>query len=313
MSYQSQISDMSPRERLAQRATAVIGLLTLLSLGFTVWLGLFITPPDEFMGNLVRLVYVHPPIAWVMFIAYGVAFLSTLLYLWPRTRDLRFDRLAGASSEVGVVFTGLTLISGSIWGRPTWGTWWTWDPLLTTTALLFVMYLGYLALRQLPGDPDARAKRSAIGGLIAFIDVPIVYFAVLWWKSIHQAPTVLDPLTGKTYIHGSMAYTLLLGFVAFTLLFIYLVAKRYRLAGLKDRYESFLLGEAIEDRKREAMPDLSGVYPDSVGNAGAIDVPGQKKRFSDPNVSVGYDAGLRPDQTDDYQKIGLQNNTGADA
>ncbi len=236
----------------AETATKIIGVLALLSLIATVWLGLFVTPPDQFMGNLVRLLYVHPPIAWVMFVAYGVAFLSTLLYLWPRTRDLRFDRLAGASSEVGVIFTGLTLLSGSIWGRPTWGTWWTWDPLLTTTALLFVMYLGYLALRRLPGDPETRAKRSAIGGLVAFIDVPIVYFSVLWWKSLHQAPTVLDPVTGKTYIHGSMAYTLLLGFVAFTLLYVYFVAKRYRLERLKYLYDRVLLDEAIQERKREA-------------------------------------------------------------
>ncbi|MCL5048001.1 MAG: cytochrome c biogenesis protein CcsA [Firmicutes bacterium] len=270
MSEENRMTAVSLREKRAQKATTVVGILAAISLVATVWLGLFITPPDEFMGNLVRLLYIHPPIAWVMFIAYGVSFLSTLLYLWPRTRDLRFDRLAGASSEVGVLFTGLTLISGSIWGRPTWGTWWTWDPLLTTTALLFVMYLGYLALRQLPGDPDVRAKRSAVGGLIAFIDVPIVYFSVLWWKSLHQAPTVLDPTTGKTYIHGSMAYTLLLGFVAFTLLFIYLLAKRYRLAGLKDVYERLSLQEAIEERKLEATAGQSA-YENAVSAYGPKD------------------------------------------
>ena len=169
------------------------------------------------MGNLVRLLYVHPPMAWVAFLAFGVASLASLLYLWPRTRAEHFDRLAGASAEVGVVFTGLTLVSGSIWGRPTWGAWWVWDPLLTTTALLFVLYLGYLALRRVPGDFHVRARRSAIGALIAFVDVPIVYFSVEWWRSLHQAPTVLNPTTHKTYVHGSMAWTLLLGFVSFTL------------------------------------------------------------------------------------------------
>jgi heme exporter protein C len=229
-----------------------IGACGLIGLGFTVWLGLWVTPPDEFMGNLVRLLYVHPPIAWVMFLAYGVAFCSSLAYLWPRTRSLALDRLAGASAEVGVVFTGLTLVTGSIWGRPTWGTYWTWDPLLTTTALLFVLYLGYLALRQVPGDAEVRARRSAIGALIAFIDVPIVYFSVIWWKSLHQAPTVLDPVTGKTYVHGSMAWTLLLGFVSFTLVFVWLVAHRYRLAVLRDREDDEGLEAAIAERRAEA-------------------------------------------------------------
>ena len=124
-----------PSERVAV-ALRVLGVASLVGVVATVWLGLFVTPPDEFMGNLVRLLYVHPPMAWVAFLAYGVASLASLLYLWPRTRSERFDRLAGASGEVGVVFTGLTLVSGSIWGRPTWGVWWVWDPLLTTTALL---------------------------------------------------------------------------------------------------------------------------------------------------------------------------------
>ncbi|MCL5048627.1 MAG: cytochrome c biogenesis protein CcsA [Firmicutes bacterium] len=275
---------ISEHSKRAEKTTKIIGGMALISLVLTVWLGLFVTPPDEFMGNLVRLLYIHPPIAWVMFVAYGVAFLSTLLYLWPRTRDLRFDRLAGASSEVGVVFTGLTLISGSIWGRPTWGAWWTWDPLLTTTALLFVMYLGYLALRRLPGDPETRAKRSAIGGLVAFIDVPIVYFSVLWWKSLHQPPTVLDPVTGKTYIHGSMAYTLLLGFVAFTLLYIYFVAKRYRLDRLKYLYDQVLLDEAIQERKNEASSSANHVAGEDL-LVGASSFDDRGSLFSEVNTS----------------------------
>ena len=232
------------------------------ALAATVWLGLWVTPPDRYMGNLVRLLYIHPPIAWVMYLAFGVAFLSSLAYLWPRTRDLRFDRLAGAAAEVGVVFTGLTLVTGSLWGRPTWGTYWTWDPLLTTTALLFVLYLGYLALRRVPGEPAARARRSAIGALVAFVDVPICYFSVLWWKSLHQAPSVLDPATGKTYVHGSMAWTMLLGFVSFTLAFAWLVARRYRLAGLAAREERDGLAVALAERRAEGEgPAATGTVP----------------------------------------------------
>jgi heme exporter protein C len=233
----------------ADLALRLLGVTALVSVAATVWLGLWVTPPDEFMGNLVRLLYIHPPSAWVAFLAFGVSALGSLLYLWPRTRSLAFDRLAGASAEVGVVFTGLTLVSGSIWGRPTWGTWWTWDPLLTTTALLFVLYLGYLAVRAVPGDAHVRAKRSAVAALIAFVDVPIVYGSVSWWRSLHQAPTIA---VGHTYVHGSMAWTLLLGFVAFTLVYAWLVAHRYRLFGLQEREETEGLEVALAERRAEA-------------------------------------------------------------
>ena len=239
-----------PGER-ANHVLRGLGVVALSGVAATVWLGLFVTPPDEFMGNLVRLLYIHPPMAWVAFLAFGVASLSSALYLWPRTRSAHFDRLAGSSAEVGVVFTGLTLVSGSIWGRPTWGAWWVWDPLLTTTALLFVLYLGYLALRRVPGDFHERARRSAIGALIAFVDVPIVYFSVEWWRSLHQAPTVLNPTTHKTYVHGSMAWTLLLGFVAFTLVYVWLTAHNYRLAALRDRQEAEGLEAALRERRAE--------------------------------------------------------------
>lgn len=229
----------------------VVGFLALIGMVATVWLGLFVTPPDVFMGNLVRLIYIHPPLAWVAFIAYGMNFLASLAYLWPRTRHLRWDRLAGASAEVGVLFTGLTLVTGSIWGRPTWGTWWTWDPLLTTTALLFVLYLGYLALRRVPDEPGLRARRCAIAALIAFVDVPVVYFAVLWWKSLHQAPTVLNPTTHKTYIHGSMAWTLLLGFVSFTLTYVWMVMVRYRLEHSEGNLREENIAESLRARQLE--------------------------------------------------------------
>lgn len=235
--------------RRAELAIRALGAVSLIGIALTVWLGLYVTPPDEFMGNLVRLLYVHPPMAWVAFLAFGVAALASLLYLWRRTRSVVFDRLAGASAEVGLVFTGLTLVSGSIWGRPTWGAWWTWDPLLTTTALLFVLYLGYLAVRAVPGEPHQRARRAAIACLIAFVDVPIVYGSVTWWRSLHQAPTIT---VGKTYVHGSMAWTLLLGFLSFTCAYVWLLAHRYRLAALHDLEEGEGFERALAERRAEA-------------------------------------------------------------
>jgi heme exporter protein C len=177
-----------------------------------------------------------------------MAFLASLGYLWPRTRSLALDRLAGASAEVGVVFTALTLVTGAIWGRPTWGAWWVWDPLLTTTALLLVLYLGYLAVRAIPGEPEVRARRSAVAALIAFIDVPVVYFSVEWWKSLHQQPSLT---AGKNYVHGSMLYTLLLGFVAFALVYAWLVGHRYRLAARIDAGEREALQRDLAARQAE--------------------------------------------------------------
>jgi heme exporter protein C len=232
-------------------AISATGAFALIGIAATVVLGLWVTPPDQFMGNLVRLLYIHPPMAWLAFLAYGVSFAASLCYLWPRTRSLVFDRLAGASAEVGVVFTGLTLVTGSIWGRPTWGAWWVWDPLLTTTALLFVLYLGYLALRRVPGDPEVRARRSAIAALVAFIDVPIVYFSVYWWQSLHQRPSILNPTNRQTYVHGSMAWTLLLGFLSFTAAYVWLVAHRYRLATMEDQEGDVDLEVALTERRAE--------------------------------------------------------------
>ena len=106
---------------------------------------------------------------------------------------MRWDALAGSSAEIGVVFTALTIVDGSLWARPVWGIWWTWDARLVTTAVLFFLYLGYLALRRVPGGAHTRARRSAIVAVIAFADVPVVHLSVIWWRTLHQQPTVLNP------------------------------------------------------------------------------------------------------------------------
>ena len=201
--------------------------------------------------NLVRLVYVHPPIAWVaLYLAFGVAAVSSILWLWPRTRSRFWDRLAVSAVEVGIVFTALTLITGSIWGRPTWGLWWTWDARLTSTALLLVLLLGYMAVRRVPADPDSRARRSAVVALVTAVDVPIVHFSVDWWHTLHQGATVLNANLSPT-IHGSMAWTLLLGFVAFTLLFAWMLAIRYRVELLSEHLADSELDMALQERWAE--------------------------------------------------------------
>jgi heme exporter protein C len=235
---------------LDRRVTTALGVGTLVSLIVLVVLGLFVAPPDDVQSDAQRLMYVHVPAAWLAYLAFGVTALASALYLWPRTRSLVWDRLAGASAELGVVFTGLTLVLGMLWGRPIWGVWWVWDARLVTTTVLFFLYLGYLALRRIPAAPDARAKRSAIAALIAFVDVPIVHFSVEWWRTLHQEGTVFNRDL-ETNIHGTMAFTLLWGVLAFTLLYAYLLSRRYELAALEEQLDERELELAIAERTGE--------------------------------------------------------------
>ncbi len=229
----------------------IVGIVALAATTITVWLGLWVTPPDQVQGDLVRLVYIHPGLAWVaLYLAFGLAAAASLLYLWPRTRSLFWDRLAASAVEVGVVFNVCTLISGSIWGRPTWGVWWAWDARLTSTAVLLILFLGYMALRRVPAEPEVRAKRSAFVALFAAVDIPIVHFSVLWWKTLHQGATVLNPNLSPT-IHGSMAWTLLLGFVALTLVFVWMLLVRYRIGVLEDWLGVGELDVALRERQAE--------------------------------------------------------------
>ena len=244
----------------------VVGALALVSTAATVWLGLWVTPPDAVQKNLVRLVYLHPPIAWVaLYLAFGLSALASLLYLWRRTRSMFWDRLAASSVEVGVVFNALTLATGMIWGRPTWGVWWTWDARLTSTALLLVLFLGYLALRRVPADPEVRARRCAVAALIAFVDVPIVHFSVIWWQTLHQGATVLNANLSPT-IHGSMAWTLLLGFIALTLVFVWMVGVRYQIEVLADRTGAERLEVSLAERWAEGELESSTAGGNGHGN-----------------------------------------------
>jgi heme exporter protein C len=246
-------------------AVRALGIAALLSVAATVWLGIWVTPPDQVQHDLVRLVYVHPPLAWIaLYLAFGIAGVSSVLWLWSRTRSPLWDRLAASAVEVGAVFTALTLVTGSIWGRPTWGVWWAWDARLTSTALLLVMLLGYLALRRVPADPETRARRCAVAVLVAAVDVPIVHFSVVWWRTLHQGATVLNADLSPT-IHGSMAWTLLLGFVAFTLVFAWMLAQRLRIETLREALEEGALDRALDERRAEGRPPPAhDVTPEAV-------------------------------------------------
>lgn len=228
-----------------------LGPAAVLLVALTVWLGLWVTPPDQVQGNLVRLLYLHPALAWVaLYLAFGLAALSSALYLWPRTRADRWDLLAASAVEVGVLFLTLTLVTGMLWGRPTWGVWWTWDARLTSTALLDILFVGYLALRRVPAEPHVRARRCAVLALLSFLDVPIVHFSVEWWNGLHQQDSVLN---GPLKIHGSMLAALLLSFVAMTLVFVWMVKKRYEIAIKDAAREQLELELALAERRAEGV------------------------------------------------------------
>ena len=235
-------------KQLAQR---LLGPVTLVSLALTIWLGLVVTPPDKVQGNLARLVYVHPAVAWVaLYLSFGTATIASVLYLWPRTRSATADRVAHSAMEVSLVFIALTLITGSIWGRPTWGVWWAWDARLTSTAILGLLAVGYLALRRANDDPELRAKRSAVFAVLSAINVPIIHFSVLWWKTLHQGATVFTA-NRTLLIHGIMAWTLLISFVAFSLAYCWLLRARYRLEVARETLGASAIDDALAARVLE--------------------------------------------------------------
>ena len=219
-----------------------------------MWLGLWVTPPDKVQGNLVRLVYLHPPIAWVaLYLAFGTAALASLLYLWRRTRSLFWDRLAAAAVEVGVVFTALTLITGSIWGRPTWGVWWTWDARLTAPLCCWSCSSATWPCAGCRPTPTCGPSGARWPPWWPSCDVPIVHFSVVWWQTLHQGATVLNANLSPT-IHGSMAWTLLLGFVALTLVFVWMVCVRYRIEVLRDAIGDEELEVSLQSAGPRATP-----------------------------------------------------------
>jgi len=215
---------------------SVPGWLAALLFGATVAVGLVIVPADAAQGDVQRIMYIHVPSAWLAYVAFFVTLIAGLLYL--RRRDLRYDRVAAASAEIGLVFTGITIVTGSIWGKATWGKWWDWDPRLTTTAILFVIYAGYLLLRQSLVDRRRRARLAAILGTIAFLNVPVVHFSVLWWRGLHQPPTVIRP--GDPTIDHILLIELLASVLSFTLVYLWLLRRRVDLEAVRDTAEAAL-------------------------------------------------------------------------
>jgi len=221
------------------RLGKLAGLVALPCLAAGVYLGLVWAPPDAMMGNAQRIMYVHFP-SWIATaLGYVTAFVCSILYLAGRRE--KFDYLAQAGVEVGVLFNTTGLITGSIWGRPTWGVWWTWDPRLTTTAIMLIIFVGYLLVRAFLEDLDARARVGAVVAIVGFVTLPVVYFSVRWWRTLHQpqsSPSTVDP---------RMVVALRVMMITFALIASYLMSRRYELARLEAAAERLEVEPGVRD------------------------------------------------------------------
>ena len=201
---------------------AITGIMMLVDL----YLIFMVAPTDSVLGHVQRVFYFHVPIAIMSFLAFFVVFIGSLMYLIKRTP--KWDAVAHASAEVGVVFVTLALLTGIIWARPVWNTWWTWEPRLTTTMILWLIYVAYLMVRSYAPSQSKGAIYAAVVGIIGFIDVPIVYYSVVWWRSIHPSP-VVGPFAQSDALDGTMALILLYSLITFIFFFAYMIVERMEL------------------------------------------------------------------------------------
>ncbi len=207
------------------RATAVLEAALVMWMAVAVAMIFFYAPTESKMGIVQKIFYFHVPLAWNAFLGFLIVFIASFRYL--ATRDPKWDARALAAAEVGVLFTTLVLITGPIWAKPVWGIWWTWDARLTLTLVLWLIYMGYLMLRRYVESPDRRATLAAIVGVAGFIDVPLVYFAIRWWRTQHPQPVIMG---GEgSGLDPKMATTLWVCSAAFLLLFTVLLRRRVAL------------------------------------------------------------------------------------
>ncbi|MDH4170415.1 MAG: cytochrome c biogenesis protein [Acidimicrobiia bacterium] len=238
---------MSTRPSTGSTVTRVIGIAALIALALLLCAAFWWSEPDAQQGDAVRLFYLHVPVAILEYVAFIIAGVGSVMYLWKRS--VFGDVMAHAAAEVGVVFCALTLITGSLWGRPTWGTYWDWgDVRLVTTLILLLLFVGYLALRQVPGDRHTRSKQAAIVALVALIDIPIINRSVEWWanRTLHQRSTLIE---GK--IEDINAFATFLGFLACGLVLSWFLVHRFRVAWLEREVATHGLERALSERRAE--------------------------------------------------------------
>ncbi len=212
--------------RAIERLDGLLAVLVFAGMTLALYMALIGAPTERTMGDIQRIFYFHVPAAVTGFTAFAVNFAASLLYLARRRPG--WDALALASAEVGILLFGMVLVTGPIWAKPVWFVWWTWSPRLTTSFILVLLYAAYLVVRKSFEDPDRRAKVAAVFGVVAFLDAPLVWFSIRWWRDIHPSP-MLE--TGG--LASSMRPALWVCLAAFGLLFLYLLRRRYRLESMR--------------------------------------------------------------------------------
>lgn len=213
------------------RWTTITGVVSVVLLLVATYMAFIYAPTDATQGNAQRIFYVHVPMAWLAYMAYVVLFIGSVGYLWKRSPA--FDRMARSAAELGFLFTTLVLITGAIWGRPIWGTWWQWEARLTTTLVLWFIYLGYFMVRSFAGEPQSAARLASVLAIIGAIDIPIIHMSVRWWRTLHPEPIVIN--TGGPNLPDSMLVTLIVSFVAFTALYAHLMLQKMQIETARDR------------------------------------------------------------------------------
>jgi heme exporter protein C len=220
-----------------KKRKGILGAATLVFIIAGLYWGLIKAPPDAYQGDSQRIMYLHIPSILIAYLSFFLVFVGSCLYLWKREK--RDDNLAHGAAEIGVLFTALTIIEGSIWGRPTWGVWWTWDARLTLTAILLLIFIGYLMLRALVEDESRAASSAAILGIIGFLDIPLIHMSVYWWRTLHQPPSILRPdKVPWENIHPELLTALAINFVAFVLLYFYMLSHRLRLGEMHEEIKA---------------------------------------------------------------------------
>ncbi len=229
--------------RLSGRIAPVLGVLCLILMLTGLYLGLVVAPADYEQGDSYRIIFVHVPAAWMSMFVYVVMAVSSAIFLIWKMKLA--DIVAQASAPIGASFTFIALMSGSLWGKPMWGTWWVWDARLTSELLLLFLYLGYIALRNAIEHPQLAARTAAILAVVGVVNIPIIHFSVDWWNTLHQPATITK--FDKPSMHPSMLKPLLIMVVAFQLLYFYNLLVRVRSGILQREKRAAWVAKELEN------------------------------------------------------------------